>query len=120
MKPTRPSSPTDYQITVENVGAFTVARRTMRDQFKIAAEYSRITEGVETPTRFLHFYAQAFATCKVLTVSAPDGFDLELIDPLDEGSYAALIAFDDALTRKEEDFRLQSGKGSKTSGTGAS
>ena len=120
MKPTRPSSPTDYQVDVENVGTFTVARRTMRDEFKIAAEYSRITEGVETPTRFLSYFARAFSCCKVLTVIAPDGFDLEGIDPLDDESYAALIAFNEALTAKEEDFRRQSGKGVKAGGADAS
>ena len=106
----RSASPNDFSIDVEKAGRFVVARRTMRDEFKIATEFSRLTEGVETPTRFLSYYARSFACAKVLIVSAPDGFDLDAMDPLNDDSYAALISFYETLAAKEDDFRSKPGK----------
>lgn len=101
----RAASQGDYQIQVDGLGSFTVGRRTMRDEFSIAAEYSRLTEGVKTPTDFLHFYAQAFATVKVLQVAAPAGWDVENLDPQEDASYAQLIGVFDAIRAQEADFR---------------
>lgn len=95
----------DFQITVEAIGAFTFGRRTMRDEFAIAAEYSRLTEGVQTPTDFLHYYARMFSTLKVLTVSTPSGWDIEKLDPEEDASYAQLRSVFDALRVQEADFR---------------
>jgi hypothetical protein len=101
----RSAAPGDYQVSVEGLGAFTFARRTMRDEFAVAAEYSRLTEGVPTPTDFLHFYARAFATIKVLQVVAPAGWGVENLDPQEDASYAQLIAVFDAVRAQEADFR---------------
>ncbi len=77
----------------------------MRDEFAVAAEYSRLTEGVDTPTKFLHYYARAFATIKVLGVSVPPGWDIEKLDPQEDASYAQLIDVYDAIRAQEADFR---------------
>ncbi len=101
----RPASPHDFQVQVDGLGAFTIGRRTMRDEFAIAAEYSRLTEGVKTPTDSLHYYARSFAAIKVLTVVAPPGWDIEALDPNEEASYAQLLSVFDAIRVAEADFR---------------
>jgi hypothetical protein len=102
----RAAAPGDFQIQVEGLGSFTFAKRTMRDEFAIAAEYSRLTEGVDTPTDFLHGYARIFATIKVLQVVVPDGWNIDDLDPLDgDTSFAQLRAVFAALRAKEDDFR---------------
>lgn len=95
----------DFQVDVDGLGSFTFGRRTMRDEFAIAAEYSRVTEGVKTPTDFLHYYARAFSTIKVLQVTAPGGWDVEKLPPDEDASYAQLIGVFDALRAQEADFR---------------
>lgn len=101
----RTPSAGDYQLKVEGLGDFVVSKRRMRDEFAIAAEYSRLTEGVPTPTDFLHFYARAFATIKTLVVQAPSGWNVEELDPNEESSYAQMIAVFDAIRAREDDFR---------------
>ena len=101
----RAAAPGDFQVTYDGLGTFTFARRTMRDEFAIAAEYSRLTEGVQTPTDFLHYYARAFSTINVLQVVGPDGWNVEKLDPQEDASYAQLIGVFDALRAQEADFR---------------
>ena len=103
----RTASPGDYQLQVEGVGSFTFARRKMRDEFAIASEYSRLLDGVPHPTDFLHFYARAFSTVKVLQVSGPAEFDVEELDPQEDASFAQLMGIFTALRAKEADFRLK-------------
>lgn len=101
----RPAAPGDFQVEVDGLGSFTFARRTMRDEFAVAAEYSRLTEGVKTPTDFLHYYARAFSTIKVLQVVAPGDWSVDKLDPQEDASYAQLIGVFDALRAQEADFR---------------
>lgn len=112
----REQTAADFPIDVPGVGRFRIARRTMRDEFRIAAEYSRLTEGVETPTVFLHVYAWAFATMSVLVSQAPDGFNPETLDPLDEASYATLIAVHATIVAQEDRFRGKPGTRSQAGG----
>lgn len=111
----RQPSATDFTITVEGVGAFTFAKRTMRDELRIAAEFSRICEGVETPNEFLQTVGSWISTLRVLTVAAPDGWDLDAMDPLDADTYAQLFQVHRALREKEGSFRRK-GKASQGSG----
>jgi len=101
----RAAAPGDYQVQVEGVGPFTFARRPMRDEFAMAAEYSRLTEGVDTPTAFLDIYGRAFSTIKVLQVSAPAGWSVDTLDPQEDASYAQLIGVYNAIRASEADFR---------------
>lgn len=101
----RTPAPTDFHVDVDGVGHFTFAKRTMRDEMRIAAEYSRLTEGVETPTTYLELVAGWLSTLAVLTVQAPDGWDLDSMDPLDEDTYARLMRVHAALREKEASFR---------------
>lgn len=108
-------SNTDFQVTIDGIGTFTFGRRRMRDELAIAAEFSRLTEGVETPTPYLTSVAGWISTLKVLTVEAPEGWlrdiegkptnDLDQVDPLDDETYANLIKVHGELRKKEGSFR---------------
>lgn len=98
-------SPPVFPVHVEGVGTFSFIKRTMREELRIQAEYSRLTEGCETPTPYLNLVATWLSTLKVLTKEAPSGWDLEAIDPLDQDSYQKLMAVHGALRQKEDSFR---------------
>ena len=106
-----------YPVEVDGVGVFHVAKRTMRHEFRIQAEYSRLTEGVDTPTPNLEIMAAIFSVLKVLIVKAPDGWNLDAIDPLDQDEYAKLIRVHSAVRAKEDSFRRKPGQAG--AGTGA-
>lgn len=110
---------TDFQVTVEGIGTFTFARRRMRDELAIAAEFSRLTEGVDTPTPYLASVAGWISTIKVLTVAAPDGWDMEAMDPLNEDTYANLLKVHTALRDKEGSFRSGAKSQGETQRAGA-
>lgn len=116
----RTPSATDFTVTVDGIGAFTFGRRNMRDEMRIGAEFSRLTEGVETPTPYLATVGGWMATLKVLTVSAPDGWgrtpdgepttDIDEMDPLSGETYDALMKVHAALREKEGSFRSGASK----------
>ena len=96
---------TDFAVKIPDVGQFTFARRTMRDEIAIQVEYARIIDGA-TPTDWLGTLAGWLATLKVLTVRAPDGWvDLDALDPFEPDTYAKLSAVFGGLTEKERTFR---------------
>lgn len=101
----REGSKHDFTVEVEDIGTFVFARRTMRDEFRIQAEYSRLTEGVPVPALHLFQTATQVATLKVLTVEAPDDWNIDAMDPLDEASYDKLDRVHAALRDKEDTFR---------------
>lgn len=96
---------TDFHVPVDGIGTFSFAKRMMRDELRIAAEFSRLTEGVDSPTPFLATVAGWISQLRVLTVDAPDGWDLDALDPLDPESYAKLLKVHGALREKEDSFR---------------
>lgn len=107
----RTPAPTDFWVDVEGVGNFRFAKRTMRDELRIETEYSRLTEGVATPTDYLALVARWMSTLGVLTVSAPAGWDIEAMDPLEDTTYSKLSRVFDALREKEGSFRRPATQG---------
>lgn len=103
----REPSINDFQVSVEDVGAFVFAKRTMADEFKIRAEYVRLTEGIPAQGEddILALAAEAMSVLRVLTVRAPDGWSLDTLDPFDPDSYAKLLKVWGALRDKEVTFR---------------
>lgn len=102
---TRPAAATDFHVPVDGIGTFSFAKRTLRDELRIGAEYSRLTEGVETPSAWLSIVAGWISVLKVLTVAAPAGWDIEAMDPLDQETYDKLREVHEALREKERSFR---------------
>lgn len=111
---------TDFYVDVENVGRFRFARRTMRDEFQIGAEYSRLTEGVSTPTPWLAQMATMVSNLNVLAVTVPADWNIDKMDPLDDESYNRIFKVFEALRAQEDSFRSGIGKGSKETGQGIS
>lgn len=95
---------TDYIVQVESVGSFTFGRRTMRDEIAVQVEFARIIDGVE-PTAWLQAVGGWISTLRVLTVRAPEGWDVESMDPTDPATYAKLQLVYEALSDKETSFR---------------
>lgn len=101
------AGPKEFTITVEGVGAFTFARRNMRKEIAIGAEYSRLIEGVPTPTPWLDMVCGWISALKVLTLKAPEGWDIEELDPLDDENFTLLGKVHASLREKEGSFRVK-------------
>lgn len=104
---TKPRSPkpTDFTVDVPDVGRFTFGKRTMADELAIQREYADILQGIDRPTVWLDTMGGWLSALRVLTVSAPDGWDLDELDPLDEATYAKLSAVYEGLRNQERLFR---------------
>lgn len=105
----RTPAATDFFVTVEGIGTFSFAQRKLRDELRIAAEYSRITEGVENPTPWLALVGGWIAAISVLAVTVPHGWDIEEMDPLDQDTYDKLRRVHEELRKKEQSFRSAKG-----------
>lgn len=114
----RRPQPSDFIVDVEGVGSFTFAKRTMKDEIDIQVEYARLIQGVE-PTEWLSRVGGWISTLKVLTVRAPDKWDLDDMDPLDEKVYEDMLLVYLALRAKEDSFRRKPGAGSEEGGQAA-
>jgi hypothetical protein len=93
-----------FDVEVPDIGVFTFAHRRMKDQFRIEAVASRLLGG-PVDDEALKMGAAAFATLSVLTVHAPDGWNLDDLDPLDGAATMRLFAVHGALREAEGRFR---------------
>jgi hypothetical protein len=100
----REAKPTDFKVTVDGIGTFTFGRRKMSDQMAIHRQLSAIYGGVE-PNEWLFRVGTWTATLNVMTVHAPDGWDIEEMDPLDDATYDKMRRVWEALREREETFR---------------
>lgn len=99
------SNTQQFSIEVDGIGPFTFAKRTMRLEFRVQAEQSRLTEGQAEPSQQLATFAAIFSQLKVLTIDAPEGWDLDAMDPNDDDTWARLMKVHSALRAKELSFR---------------
>lgn len=106
---------TDYYENVEGIGRFRFARRKLTDEIQIQRFYAEYAGGVE-PTAWLATLAEYLSTLKTLTVEAPEGWDIDEMDPLDNETYQKLNRVFVALREREETFRAVAGKGGKGPG----
>jgi hypothetical protein len=117
---TRSASPNDFTVEVQGVGDFTFGRRTNRDRFKIAADYHRLTEGLEVGDSEFGLTAEAFATVKCLLVEGPADLsamlDLDAAAAMGPDDDAKLLRVYFALRQKELSFRPGAGEGGKAPG----
>jgi hypothetical protein len=116
---TRPASQNDFTVEVESLGTFVFARRTGRDRFKIAAEYHRLTEGLDVTDSEFGLVSEALATVKTLLVEgAPEitaMLDLDAPSDCDPDGDAKLLRVFFALRQKELSFRPGAGEGGEAS-----
>lgn len=93
-----------FPVEVDGIGAFTFAKRTMRHQFQIEGEASRVLGG-PCEDEALRSGAMSFATLLVLTVESPPGWDIEGFDPLDPAETAKIFEVARRLREVEATFR---------------
>lgn len=112
----RSSKPTDFRVSVDGVGDFVFAKRTMRDEIATQVGYARLIDGV-TPTPWLETVCGAIADLKTLTVKGPDGWDIDALEPHDPETYKNLLAVHRELINKERSFRPGAASTDKAAGT---
>lgn len=110
--------PATFKVPVAGIGEFTFRRRTVRDQPGIEAEADRILGG-PVSDRAIERAALAIATLSRLTVQAPEGWELDAIDPLDEAAVRGMFEVHKELRAAEERFRGRAGADGAAVGTGA-
>ena len=94
----------DFKVSVEGVGTFVFANRTMADEFAIQRKYADLTGGGPI-TQWLGLVGGWIAALSVLTVKSPEGWDLNTMDPLSTKVYENLSRVFTALKDAEDSFR---------------
>lgn len=107
--------PTDFFETVEGIGRFRFARRRLAEEMEIQRLYAEYAGGVE-PTAWLATLAEYLSTLNALTVEAPEGWDMDNMDPLDDETYQKINRVFVALREREERFRGKPGKDGQGAG----
>ncbi|EDY2030040.1 hypothetical protein GTB64_004482 [Salmonella enterica] len=95
---------TDFIENIEGIGRFRFARRTMADEMKIQRLFSEYTGGVDA-TVWLLTVGEYLSTLRVLIVEAPEGWDIENLDPLEDETYEQMGRVFVTLREREETFR---------------
>lgn len=93
-----------YPLEVEGIGNFTIKKRRVPDQVRIQSDASRMTGGpVDDP--FMREIALAYSTLKYVVDVAPDGWNIDDIDPLNSEDVDKLLKVWEALREAEVNFR---------------
>lgn len=95
-----------HAVEVEGVGRFVFHKRRIADQVRIEADAQRMTGGPIDDVD-LQNVAIAAATLKALAVEAPEGWDVDALDPLDRADTEKLWGVYRALREAEGRFRRQ-------------
>lgn len=93
------------KVEVAGIGTFRFRQRTIREQLRIEVEAHRILDGEEMPPVGLRQFALMIASLVVLLESAPAGFDLDAMDPLDPATFSQIEEVYAALRSAEAAFR---------------
>jgi hypothetical protein len=93
-----------FPVEVQDLGTFLFRRRTMRDNFAIEGEASRLVGGpVDDP--ILGAGAMAYATIQRLMVQPPDGWTLDGLNPYEAKAVEQIYRIAGALGEAEARFR---------------
>lgn len=114
----RKPQPTDFAVPVEGIGTFTFGRRTMADEFAIQRRFADLAGGTDH-TDWLNIVGGWVSALTVLTVRAPEDWNIDEMDPLDPEVYAKLKKVFDALRDQEDSFRGKRRAGSEAGSEGA-
>lgn len=112
--------PNTFIVTIPEVGAFEIRKRTLRVQMAIHAELNRLTEGAPLATLSDWFVdiCGVIAELKGLILKAPDGWSMDDQDFLADG-YDRLRAVYRAIRTQEDSFRTEAKRHQATGATGS-
>lgn len=101
-----------FEVEVENEGHFVFRRRNLRIGFAIMAEQARILgpaprDDIEEgdPEDILGQLVSVYSMLKHQIVEAPDGWDIDAMDPQDNASYRRMTAVWVQMRQKEEEMK---------------
>lgn len=109
-------TPGTYPLAVEGVGTFEIRRRTLRVEIQVGAEFARLTEGEEQIPAWLRDLCEMTSAVKVLAVKAPDGWDVDGMDPQEPATYEKLAKVYRAIREAEGRFRRPPAGGPQAEG----
>lgn len=106
----------DFTAEVEGLGTFGFRERTMRMGYRVEEEVLKILGGTASHP-LIYMETKKFAELSLLTVQAPDGWNIETLDHLDEDDRKLLTQVWEAFRSAEDTFRA--GRREKRSGARA-
>ncbi len=109
-------TPGTYPLVVEGIGAFEIRRRTLRVEIQVGAEFARLTEGEEQLPAWLRDLCEMTSAVKVLAARAPDGWDVDSMDPQEPATYEKLAKVYRAIQEAEGRFRHPPAGGNQAEG----
>lgn len=98
-------APHTYQVEVEGIGTFTFRRRTMGDTPRVTNRALGILGGEIPHHSHLFSEAMKLAELEVLTMSGPDGWGLDALDPLNPDDVARFELVHARFAEEEARFR---------------
>lgn len=98
-------APKTFTVDVPEIGTFTFKKRRVPEQVQLESLSLEYTNGQRQEDSHLANMAHVFATLSVLMVKAPDGFDLDEMDPLDAADTDRMWAVWKELRDTEAAFR---------------
>lgn len=102
------ASPPIFSLPVDALGVFQVKRMNpgLRIAVEVAAERMSFgPDGVKVQGKLLLRALHIVALAERVIVSAPEGFDLEVMDPADPEDFAKLVIWEDAYLAADARFR---------------
>lgn len=100
-----------FTTDIPGEGSFTFKHRTMRLEMAIGAKFSKYTEGATELNPWFANIANVQATLETLVETAPEGWDIGAMDPLDDHTYQRLITVYNVLRERESFFRAGAAQG---------
>lgn len=101
-----------FEVQVEGEGRFVFRRRDLKIGFAIMAETARLIgptprDDIEEgdPEDVLHQLVSVYAMLKHQIVEAPEGWDIDAMDPQEDGTYLHMVTVWTQMRRKEEELK---------------
>lgn len=100
------SLPSSFPVPVEGIGEFVFRRRMPRDQLAIEGRARKTAGGsIEEVGGEIMGQCLAIETLAVLTISAPEGWDMDALDPLNDECWRKINTVFQELRKAEGRFR---------------
>lgn len=108
-----------FAVQVDDIGTFVFRRVNMGDSVRIASEFSKLTDGQEDVAPWVGRLVTRLATLKVRTVTSPEGWDIEQMDPEESETFLKIDKVYSALKDRDAFFRKGGGPKREADSTGS-